>query len=75
MRISIFGLGYVGSVSSACLAGLGHEIMAVDKNALKMSQIAQGASPIVEDGVAERFEPRCDCGSSDDNGVCRRGGG
>jgi GDP-mannose 6-dehydrogenase len=51
MKISIFGVGYVGAVSSACLASLGHEVVAVDVAADKVALIARGQSPIVEDEI------------------------
>jgi GDP-mannose 6-dehydrogenase len=51
MRISIFGIGYVGAVSSACLASLGHEVMGVDVSADKVAMLNRGQSPIVEDEI------------------------
>src|SRR5256886_1480275 len=51
--ISLFGLGYVGAVTAACLASRGHRIIGVDPNPLKVKRIASGNSPIVEPGVQE----------------------
>jgi GDP-mannose 6-dehydrogenase len=53
MRISIFGIGYVGAVSAACLAADGHAIVAVDTNAHKVKMLNDGVAPIVEAGLAE----------------------
>jgi GDP-mannose 6-dehydrogenase len=53
MRIAVFGLGYVGSVTSACLAKLGHEVIGVDPNAYKVGCLARGESPIVEKDLAD----------------------
>lgn len=51
MRISIFGLGYVGAVTSACLARDGHDITGVDVNPAKVDVLTAGRSPIVEPGL------------------------
>lgn len=53
MKISIFGIGYVGAVSSACLAELGHEVIGVDVAAEKVAMLARGQSPIVEAEIDE----------------------
>lgn len=53
MRISVFGLGYVGAVSCGCLPELGHEVIGVDTNPLKVSMINDGQSPVVEEGINE----------------------
>ncbi len=52
MRVVVVGLGYVGSVCSACLASRGHQVVGVDTSAFKVDAIARGASPIVETGLA-----------------------
>ena len=56
MRISIFGLGYVGAVCAGCLSTRGHQIIGVDVQALKIDMINSGKSPIVEPGLGELLQ-------------------
>ncbi|MBI2827730.1 MAG: UDP-glucose/GDP-mannose dehydrogenase family protein [Acidobacteria bacterium] len=51
MRISVFGLGYVGSVTAACFAKVGHEVIGVDTNAEKVGMVNAAMSPVVEPGL------------------------
>jgi GDP-mannose 6-dehydrogenase len=53
MRVAIFGLGYVGTVTSACLADRGHTVVGVDVQGDKVAALARGESPIVEPGLEE----------------------
>ena len=56
MRVSVFGLGYVGSVSAASFAADGHDVVGVDVNADKVAAINEGRSPIVEPGLGELLQ-------------------
>ena len=56
MRLSIFGLGYVGAVCAGCLSARGHEVVGVDISSTKVALINQGKSPIVEPGLQELLQ-------------------
>jgi GDP-mannose 6-dehydrogenase len=56
MNVSIFGLGYVGSVSAATFADDGHTVIGVDVNPTKVEMLNAGHSPIVEPGLGELIE-------------------
>ena len=73
MKISVFGLGYVGAVSAGCFAGDGHLVIGVDVNPTKVEIINSGRSPIVEEGIDElianavadgRLSATCDVGQA-----------
>lgn len=53
MKVAVFGLGYVGCVTAACLAERGHEVVGVDVVVEKVESIAAGQSPLAEPGLAE----------------------
>jgi GDP-mannose 6-dehydrogenase len=53
MRISVFGLGYVGAVSCGCFANDGFEVIGVDVNVTKVALMNDGRSPIVEERIAD----------------------
>jgi GDP-mannose 6-dehydrogenase len=53
VRVAVFGLGYVGSVTAAALARDGHEVVGVDPAALKVASIQSGRAPVLEPGLDE----------------------
>jgi GDP-mannose 6-dehydrogenase len=56
MKISIFGLGYVGAVSLACLSRDGHDVIGVDIDRNKLDLIASGKTPVVEEGMVDLMQ-------------------
>jgi GDP-mannose 6-dehydrogenase len=62
MRISVFGLGYVGAVAAACLAKQGHAVIGVDTSPQKVKAVNAGQSPLVEPGLAELIRAAVDAG-------------
>lgn len=56
MKISIFGLGYVGAVSLACLSRDGHDVIGVDIDPSKLDLIAAGKTPVVEEGMVDLMQ-------------------
>src|SRR6516225_12060684 len=53
MRVTMIGAGYVGLVSGACFADFGHQVICIDKDALKIATLNRGEIPIFEPGLAE----------------------
>jgi len=53
MRISIFGLGYVGAVTAGCLSRQGHQVVGVDVHAQKVDSFNKGIPPIIEPGLEQ----------------------
>ncbi len=74
MRVSVFGLGYVGCVTAASLARSGHRVIGVDINPDKVAMVNAGTSPIVEPGLGELVskvvaEGRLRCTTATDEAV------
>jgi GDP-mannose 6-dehydrogenase len=62
MNVSIFGLGYVGTVSAACFAELGHRVVGVDKAAIKVDLVKNGKSPVIEPCLGDKVRAAASSG-------------
>ncbi|MEN9204550.1 MAG: hypothetical protein Q6K70_01940, partial [Thermostichales cyanobacterium DRC_bins_46] len=62
MRVCVIGLGYVGLVTGACLAQLGHEVIGIDNDARKLAMLAAGQVPIYEPGLDRLIEQHVQAG-------------
>jgi GDP-mannose 6-dehydrogenase len=63
LKVSVFGLGYVGVVSAACLAAQGHQVVGVDVNPTKVELVNSGRSTVVEERIGELIEEMVSSGA------------
>ena len=63
MKVAVFGLGYVGTVTAACLAANGHEVWGIDPDESKVAAVSAGHSPVVEPGLDALLAPSVSSGA------------
>jgi UDPglucose 6-dehydrogenase len=61
-RIAVFGTGYLGATHAACMAELGHEVLGVDVDTVKLATLAAGEAPFFEPGLDEVLKANVDAG-------------
>lgn len=62
MKLAVVGAGYVGLVTSACLAEIGHHVICIDKDREKVETMKEGLSPIYEPGLSDLMKKNMKCG-------------
>ncbi|MDQ1704157.1 MAG: hypothetical protein QOF18_523, partial [Frankiaceae bacterium] len=55
-RVAVIGTGYVGTVTATCFAWLGHEVVGLDVDPVRIGQLAAGQAPLFEPGLAELLQ-------------------
>ena len=55
MRISVIGCGYLGAVHATCMAKLGHEVVGIDVDGVKVAALNSGRAPFYEPGLNDRL--------------------
>ena len=63
MDVTVIGCGYVGLVTAACLASIGHNVRGVEKDAKKLASLREGVCPIFEPGLASLMQEQIACGN------------
>ncbi len=71
MKVPVFGLGNLGSVSGTCLAQMGHDVIGVDANASKVTMIDHGLPPIIEEGISQLVATVRESGAFSATEVCQ----
>ena len=61
-HVAVFGLGYVGCVTAACLADLGHQVLGVDRDEFKVRSVLEGRAPFYEPGLQELVQANVSAG-------------